>query len=215
MSIKILIADDHHVVRRGLIFFLNTQDDIEVIGEASNGEEALSLVKELRPDIVIMDLAMPVLDGIEATKRIKIEGLTVKVMILTSFYDQDHILPAIEAGAAGYYLKDSDPDELVSAIRKIHDGEKQFHSKVTTQLVSALTGKIETKNDDSFQDKLTKREMDVLKEITRGKSNKEIAASLFITEKTVKTHVSNILAKTQLQDRTQLALYAVRNGILK
>ncbi|MES9683602.1 DNA-binding response regulator [Bacillus sp. AFS001701] len=215
MSIKILIADDHHVVRRGLIFFLNTQDDIEVIGEASNGEEALSLVKELRPDIVIMDLAMPVLDGIEATKRIKIEGLTVKVMILTSFYDQDHILPAIEAGAAGYYLKDSDPDELVSAIRKIHDGEKQFHSKVTTQLVSALTGKIEMKNDDSFQDKLTKREMDVLKEITRGKSNKEIAASLFITEKTVKTHVSNILAKTQLQDRTQLALYAVRNGILK
>ncbi|UPM54072.1 response regulator [Gottfriedia acidiceleris] len=215
MSIKILIADDHHVVRRGLIFFLNTQDDIEVIGEASNGEEALSLVKQLRPDIVIMDLAMPVLDGIEATKRIKIEGLAVKVMILTSFYDQDHILPAIEAGAAGYYLKDSDPDELVSAIRKIHDGEKQFHSKVTTQLVSALTGKIETKNDDSFQDKLTKREMDVLKEITRGKSNKEIAASLFITEKTVKTHVSNILAKTQLQDRTQLALYAVRNGILK
>ncbi|MGG0178414.1 response regulator [Gottfriedia acidiceleris] len=215
MSIKILIADDHHVVRRGLIFFLNTQDDIEVIGEASNGEEALSLIKELRPDIVIMDLAMPVLDGIEATKRIKIEGLAVKVMILTSFYDQDHILPAIEAGAAGYYLKDSDPDDLVSAIRKIHDGEKQFHSKVTTQLVSALTGKIETKNDDSFQDKLTKREMDVLKEITRGKSNKEIAASLFITEKTVKTHVSNILAKTQLQDRTQLALYAVRNGILK
>jgi len=215
MSIKILIADDHHVVRRGLIFFLNTQDDIEVIGEASNGEEALSLVKELRPDIVIMDLAMPVLDGIEATKRIKIEGLAVKVMILTSFYDQDHILPAIEAGAAGYYLKDSDPDELVSAIRKIHDGEKQFHSKVTTQLVSALTRKIETKNNESFQDKLTKREMDVLKEITRGKSNKEIAASLFITEKTVKTHVSNILAKTQLQDRTQLALYAVRNGILK
>ncbi|PGL71548.1 response regulator transcription factor [Bacillus sp. AFS055030] len=215
MSIKILIADDHHVVRRGLIFFLNTQDDIEVIGEASNGEEALRLVKELRPDIVIMDLAMPVLDGIEATKRIKLEGLAVKVMILTSFYDQDHILPAIEAGAAGYYLKDSDPDELVSAIRKIHDGEKQFHSKVTTQLVSALTGKTETKNDESFKDKLTKREMDVLKEITRGKSNKEIAASLFITEKTVKTHVSNILSKTQLQDRTQLALYAVRNGILK
>lgn len=215
MSIKILIADDHHVVRRGLIFFLNTQDDIEVIGEASNGEEALSLMKVLNPDIVIMDLAMPVLDGIEATARIKNEGLPVKVMILTSFYDQDHILPAIEAGASGYYLKDSDPDELVTAIRKIHDGEKQFHSKVTTQLVSALTGKSETKQDQSFQDKLTKRELDVLKEITRGKSNKEIAASLFITEKTVKTHVSNILAKTQLQDRTQLALYAIRNGISK
>jgi DNA-binding NarL/FixJ family response regulator len=215
MSIKILIADDHHVVRRGLIFFLNTQDDIEVIGEASNGEEALKLTKELNPDIVIMDLSMPILDGIQATERFRSEGLKSKVMILTSFYDQDHILPAIEAGAAGYYLKDSDPDELLAAIRKIHAGEKQFHSKVTTQLVSALTGKTETKQEQSLQDKLTKREIDVLKEITRGKSNKEIASALFITEKTVKTHVSNILAKIQLQDRTQLALYAIRSGLVE
>ncbi|GGI16311.1 MULTISPECIES: response regulator transcription factor [Gottfriedia] len=213
MTIKLVIADDHHVVRRGLIFFLNTQQDIEVIGEASNGEEAIQLIKELHPDIVIMDLSMPKLNGIEATEQIKNEGLPVKVMILTSFYDQDHILPAIEAGAAGYYVKDSDPDELVTAIRKIHDGEKQFHSKVTTQLVSALTSKSESKSEQTIHDKLTKREMDVLKEITRGKSNKEIASSLFITEKTAKTHVSNILAKLQLQDRTQLALYAIRNGI--
>lgn len=215
MTIKLLIADDHHVVRRGLIFFLNTQTDIEVIGEASNGEEALELINKLKPDIVIMDLSMPILDGIEATERIKNDGLPVKVMILTSFYDQDHILPAIEAGAAGYYLKDSDPDELVTAIRKIHAGEKQFHSKVTTQLVSALTGKTQSKQEQNLQDKLTKREIDVLREITRGKSNKEIAAALFITEKTVKTHVSNILAKSQLQDRTQLALYAIRNGLVE
>lgn len=213
MTIKLVIADDHHVVRRGLIFFLNTQQDIEVIGEASNGEEALQLIKELQPDIVIMDLSMPKLNGIEATEQIKNEGLPVKVMILTSFYDQDHILPAIEAGAAGYYVKDSDPDELVTAIRKIYEGEKQFHSKITTQLVSALTNKSESKSEETIHDKLTKREMDVLKEITRGKSNKEIASSLFITEKTAKTHVSNILAKLQLQDRTQLALYAIRNGI--
>jgi len=213
MTIKLVIADDHHVVRRGLIFFLNTQQDIEVIGEASNGEEAIQLIKELHPDIVIMDLSMPKLNGIEATEQIKNEGLPVKVMILTSFYDQDHILPAIEAGAAGFYVKDSDPDELVTAIRKIYDGEKQFHSKVTTQLVSALTSKSESKSEQTIHDKLTKREMDVLKEITRGKSNKEIASSLFITEKTAKTHVSNILAKLQLQDRTQLALYAIRNGI--
>ena len=213
MTIKLVIADDHHVVRRGLIFFLNTQQDIEVIGEASNGEEAIQLIKELHPDIVIMDLSMPKLNGIEATEQIKNEGLPVKVMILTSFYDQDHILPAIEAGAAGFYVKDSDPDELVTAIRKIYDGEKQFHSKVTTQLVSALTSKSESKFEETIHDKLTKREMDVLKEITRGKSNKEIASSLFITEKTAKTHVSNILAKLQLQDRTQLALYAIRNGI--
>jgi DNA-binding NarL/FixJ family response regulator len=213
MTIKLVIADDHHVVRRGLIFFLNTQQDIEVIGEASNGEEALQLIKELHPDIVMMDLSMPKLNGIEATEQIKNEGLPVKVMILTSFYDQDHILPAIQAGAAGYYVKDSDPDELVTAIRKIYDGEKQFHSKITTQLVSALTNKSESKSEETIHDKLTKREMDVLKEITRGKSNKEIASSLFITEKTAKTHVSNILAKLQLQDRTQLALYAIRNGI--
>lgn len=213
MTIKLLVADDHHVVRKGLIFFLNTQEGIEVIGEASNGEEALQLIKELQPDIVIMDLSMPKLDGIEATEQIKNEGLPVKVMILTSFYDQDHILPAIEAGASGYYVKDSDPDELVTAIRKIYDGEKQFHSKITTQLVSALTGKSESKSEQPVHDKLTKREIDVLKEITRGKSNKEIASALFITEKTVKTHVSNILAKIQLQDRTQLALYAIRNGL--
>lgn len=213
MSIKILVADDHHVVRKGLIFFLNTQSDIKVIGEASNGEEAIKLIKTLKPDIVIMDLAMPILDGIEATKVIQSENLPVKVMILTSFYDKDHIIPAVEAGAAGYYLKDSDPDELVLAIRKIFDGENQFHSKVTTQLISALSNKKEEKPEDEIHNKLTKREIEVLQEITRGKSNKEIAASLFITEKTVKTHVSNILAKVQLQDRTQLALYAVRNGL--
>ncbi|MGB8272169.1 MAG: response regulator transcription factor [Priestia megaterium] len=211
MKIKILIADDHHVVRKGLVFFLQTQPDLEIVGEASNGEEALKLAISLEPHIVLMDLSMPVLDGIEATKELKKQAPHVQVMILTSFSDQDHVIPALEAGASGYQLKESDPDELVSAIRKLMNGENQLHPKVTTHLLTRLTKSSEKKVN--FIDHLTKREKDVLKEIAKGKSNKEIGASLHITEKTVKTHVSNILSKLGVQDRTQAALYAVQHGI--
>ena len=211
MKIKILIADDHHVVRKGLVFFLQTQPDLEVVGEASNGEEALKLATSLEPHIVLMDLSMPVLDGIEATKELKKQAPHIQVMILTSFSDQDHVIPALEAGASGYQLKESDPDELVSAIRKLMNGENQLHPKVTTHLLTRLTKSSEKKVN--FIDHLTKREKDVLKEIAKGKSNKEIGAALHITEKTVKTHVSNILSKLGVQDRTQAALYAVQHGI--
>ncbi|MEI4526937.1 response regulator transcription factor [Priestia megaterium] len=211
MKIKILIADDHHVVRKGLVFFLQTQPDLEVVGEASNGEEALKLATSLEPHIVLMDLSMPVLDGIEATKELKKQAPHIPVMILTSFSDQDHVIPALEAGASGYQLKESDPDELVAAIRKLMNGENQLHPKVTTHLLTRLTKSSEKKVN--FIDHLTKREKDVLKEIAKGKSNKEIGASLHITEKTVKTHVSNILSKLGVQDRTQAALYAVQHGI--
>ncbi|MEJ9304314.1 response regulator transcription factor [Priestia megaterium] len=211
MKIKILIADDHHVVRKGLVFFLQTQPDLEVVGEAPNGEEALKLATSLEPHIVLMDLSMPVLDGIEATKELKKQAPHIQVMILTSFSDQDHVIPALEAGASGYQLKESDPDELVAAIRKLMNGENQLHPKVTTHLLTRLTKSSEKKVN--FIDHLTKREKDVLKEITKGKSNKEIGASLHITEKTVKTHVSNILSKLGVQDRTQAALYAVQHGI--
>lgn len=211
MKIKILIADDHHVVRKGLVFFLQTQPDLEIVGEASNGEEALKLATSLEPHIVLMDLSMPVLDGIEATKELKKQAPHIQVMILTSFSDQDHVIPALEAGASGYQLKESDPDELVSAIRKLMNGENQLHPKVTTHLLTRLTKSSEKKVN--FIDHLTKREKDVLKEIAKGKSNKEIGASLHITEKTVKTHVSNILSKLGVQDRTQAALYAVQHGI--
>ncbi|MFP7736072.1 response regulator [Priestia aryabhattai] len=211
MKIKILIADDHHVVRKGLVFFLQTQPDLEIVGEASNGEEALKLATSLEPHIVLMDLSMPVLDGIEATKELKKQAPHIKVMILTSFSDQDHVIPALEAGASGYQLKESDPDELVAAIRKLMNGENQLHPKVTTHLLTRLTKSSEKKVN--FIDHLTKREKDVLKEIAKGKSNKEIGASLHITEKTVKTHVSNILSKLGVQDRTQAALYAVQHGI--
>ncbi|MCA1049949.1 MULTISPECIES: response regulator [Priestia] len=211
MKIKILIADDHHVVRKGLVFFLQTQPDLEVVGEASNGEEAIKLATSLEPHIVLMDLSMPVLDGIEATRELKKQAPHIQVMILTSFSDQDHVIPALEAGASGYQLKESDPDELVAAIRKLMNGENQLHPKVTTHLLTRLTKSSEKKVN--FIDHLTKREKDVLKEIAKGKSNKEIGAALHITEKTVKTHVSNILSKLGVQDRTQAALYAVQHGI--
>jgi DNA-binding NarL/FixJ family response regulator len=209
MTIKVLIADDHHVVRRGLVFFLKTQKDIEIVGEAANGEEALTLVGKLQPDVVLMDLVMPMMDGIEATKKIKELFPHTKILILTSFSDQDHVIPAIRAGASGYQLKDIEPDQLVEAIKSVYRGESQLHPKVTSHVMTHLyQGE---KKEEKLLEELTKREKEVLAEIAKGKSNKEIAASLMITEKTVKTHVSNILAKLNLADRTQAALYAVKH----
>lgn len=213
MGIRVLIADDHHVVRRGLVFFLKTQKDIEIAGEAKNGQEAVELARALKPDIVLMDLVMPLMDGIEATRLIKKEFPDMKVMMLTSFSDQEHVIPALEAGASGYQLKDIEPDELVLAIKNLMRGEHQLHSKVTNHLLTHMSN--QHRQEKKPAEELTKRELDVLKEIAKGKSNKEIAASLFITEKTVKTHVSNLLAKLELADRTQAALFAVRNNLVE
>lgn len=208
--IKVLIVDDHHVVRRGLLFFLKTQKDIEVVGEASNGKEAIELTASLQPDIILMDLVMPEMDGIQATKHIKAKYPNIQIIMLTSFSDRDHVVPAIEAGAAGYQLKDIEPDELVLAIRRVMDGENIIHPQVTTQLIQnqEMTSEL-----PHMLHPLTNREQDVLGELTKGKSNKEIASSLFVTEKTVKTHISNIFAKLEVQDRTQAALYAVKHGL--
>ncbi|WLR54025.1 response regulator transcription factor [Mesobacillus subterraneus] len=213
MTIRILIADDHHVVRRGLVFFLRTQEQLEIVGEAGNGKEAVELAKTLNPDLVLMDLIMPVMNGIEATKIIKAENPAIKIMMLTSYADQEHVIPAIESGASGYQLKDIQPDELVKAIVRIMGGENQLHPKATSLVLSHLSGN--NRQERKLLNELTKRELEVLKEIASGKSNKEIAASLYITEKTVKTHVSNVLAKLELGDRTQAALYAVRNRLLE
>lgn len=212
MKFRILIADDHHVVRRGLVFFLRTQEQIEVVGEAGNGKEAVELARTLNPDIILMDLIMPVMNGIEATKIIKAENPAIKIMMLTSFSDQEHVIPAIEAGASGYQLKDIQPDELVKSITKIMEGENHLHPKATSLVLKHLSGN--NRHERQLLDELTRRELEVLKEIASGKSNKEIAASLYITEKTVKTHVSNVLAKLELADRTQAALYAVRNRLV-
>ncbi|QDQ00149.1 response regulator transcription factor [Lysinibacillus fusiformis] len=208
--IRVLIADDHHVVRRGLLFFLKTQKDIEVVGEAKNGVEAVELAESIQPDIILMDLVMPEMDGIQATKRIKAKFPLIQILMLTSFSDRDHVVPAMEAGAAGYQLKDIEPDELVLSIRRIMQGENTLHPEATSTLEM---DRQESKNAAHVLNPLTPREQDVLAELTKGKSNREIASSLFVTEKTVKTHISNIFTKLQVQDRTQAALYAVKHGL--
>lgn len=212
MGIRILLADDHLVVQQGLRFFLNTQKDFDIVGEASNGKEAVALAKKLKPDVVLMDLVMPELDGIEATKKIKESHPDVKVIVLTSFADQDHVLPALRAGAEGYQLKDIEPDELARTIRAAHRGEKMLHPQATQQLLSQMTGDSAENDGNPKIEDLTPREKDVLQQITLGKSNKEISADLYITEKTVKTHVSSILSKFELHDRTQAAILAMKNG---
>lgn len=208
--IRVLIADDHHVVRRGLLFFLKTQKDIEVVGEASNGEEAVQLATALEPDIILMDLVMPKLNGIEATAKVKELLPKTEILMLTSFSDRDHVIPALEAGAAGYQLKDIEPDELVKSIRQIMGGEHILHPDATITLEAQRE---ELANAPHTANPLTPRERDVLAELTKGKSNKEIASSLFVTEKTIKTHISNIFSKLEVQDRTQAALYAVKHGL--
>ncbi|PFS61813.1 DNA-binding response regulator [Bacillus cereus] len=206
MKIKLLLVEDHHIVRRGLVFFLKTREEFEIIGEAENGEEALTFVQTKRPDIVLMDLSMPKMDGIEATKRIKQYDETIKILILSSFSEQDYVLPALEAGADGYQLKEVRPEQLVASIIAVQEGNANFHPKVTP----ALLGRSSVKKENPFS-MLTKREQEVLREIAKGRSNKEIAAALHITEQTVKTHVSNVLAKLEVDDRTQAALYAVKH----
>lgn len=185
---------------------------MNIVGEAANGKEAIKQAQLLKPDLILMDLVMPEMDGIQATSVIKKEQPEIKIMMLTSFSDQDHVIPALEAGASGYQLKDIEPDDLVSSIKRIMSGENQLHPKATSHLLANLSS---NRNQEKHVfEELTRRELDVLKEIAKGKSNKEIASSLFITEKTVKTHVSNLLGKLELADRTQAALYAVKNKLV-
>lgn len=207
--IKVLLVDDHTMVLKGLRFFLSTQNDIEVIGEAHNGRVAVELAETLHPDVILMDVQMPDMDGVEATVLIKENFPDIKIIVLTSFVDQETVLPALKAGANGYQLKDIEPEELAETIRAVHRGEKRLHPQATNQLLTHLTG--ETPSEKKSFQELTPREKDVLREITHGRGNKEIADALFITEKTVKTHVSNILSKLGLHDRTQAAILAMKN----
>ncbi|AEA19105.1 MULTISPECIES: response regulator [Bacillus] len=215
MKIKVLLVDDHTVVLKGLAFFLSTQEDLELVGEANNGKEALVKVGETNPDVILMDLYMPEMDGVEATAYIKKEYPNVKVIVLTSFSDQAHVLPALRAGASGYILKDVEPDQLVEAIRSAYKGNIQLHPDIANALLSQTLPVEEKEEEHSIQvDVLTARENEVLQLLAKGMSNKEIASVLVITEKTVKAHVSSILSKLNLSDRTQAALYAVKNGIV-
>lgn len=219
--IRVLIVDDHAVVRQGLRTFLDLQAadpllPIQVVGEAANGAEAVDQARQLQPDVVLLDLVMPLMDGIEATHQILAVSPQTRVMILTSFGEEDKIVPAIRAGAQGYLLKDVPPDELVRAVREVYAGRVQLHPEVAKKLMSAVAAKSDppaATPPKSTPDDLTDREREVLGLIAAGFSNREIATRMIISEKTVKTHVSSILSKLHLQDRTQAAIYALRHGL--
>jgi NarL family two-component system response regulator LiaR len=213
-KIKVLIVDDHRVVRQGLRTFLELNEAIQVVGEACDGQEAVDLAAQLVPDVVLMDLVMPRLDGIAATGRIKALGLGAKVIALTSFAEDDKVFPAIQAGASSYLLKDVSPDDLVEAIRAVHRGETRLHPEVMRKLMQQVAAQPSIPKPDESS-KLTGREMEVIRLVARGKSNREIAAVLVISEKTAKSHISNILGKLGLEDRTQMAVYAVKTGLVK
>jgi NarL family two-component system response regulator LiaR len=206
-----VIADDHAVVRQGLRTFLELQAEIEVVGEADDGEDALAAVERLSPDVVLMDLVMPGLSGIEAIERIRERRPAVRVIVLTSFGDDEKVFAAVRAGAAGYLLKDVQPQELVTAIVRAHRGEALLHPAVAARLMEEF---VADGGRRASGDLLTPREHEVLGLIARGMSNKVIARELGVAERTVKTHVSNILGKLRLTDRTQAALYAVREGLV-
>ncbi|MCF3184956.1 response regulator [Streptomyces sp. NPDC127069] len=207
--IRVLLVDDHQVVRRGLRTFLEVQEDIEVVGEAADGAEGTDRAEELRPDVILMDVTMPGTDGIEALRRLRDLGNPARVLIVTSFTEQRTVVPALRAGAAGYLYKDIDPDALAGAIRSVHAGHVLLQPEVAEALLAA--------QDDPAgrPGSLTDREREVLGLIADGRSNREIARALVLSEKTVKTHVSNILMKLDLSDRTQAALWAVRHGITR
>jgi NarL family two-component system response regulator LiaR len=209
--VTVLIADDHPVVRQGLRTFLELLEDVEVVGEAHDGEDAVAKVRELLPEVVLLDLVMPRLDGIEAIRGIGEASPTTKVIVLTSFADDDKVFAAVKAGAAGYLLKDVSPAELAEAIRRVSKGEGLLHPTVAAKLMQEFAQPERPPPGGA----LTDRELEVLRLIARGLANKEIARELVLSEKTVKTHVSNILAKLQLADRTQAALYAVKERLVE
>jgi two-component system, NarL family, response regulator LiaR len=213
-KIKVLIVDDHQVVRQGLRTFLELQPDIVVLGEASDGQAAVEMVRRLQPDVVLMDLVMPRMDGISATRQIKSIESSVKVIALTSFTEDDKVFPAIQAGASSYLLKDVSPDDLVEAIHAAHRGEARLHPEIVRKLMEQVAQQAGPAPQTLPRD-LTGRELEVIRLVARGRSNHEIAQALVISEKTVKTHISNILGKLHLDDRTQLAIYAINHGLVE
>ncbi|GEL03394.1 response regulator transcription factor [Rummeliibacillus stabekisii] len=209
--IKILLADDHEMVRIGVSAYLQAQPDMEVIAEAANGEEAVQLALKHRPDIILMDMVMPILSGAEATKAIVNEWPDVKIMIVTSFLDDDKVYPALEAGAISYLLKTTNAKQIADAIRSTFNGTPILEPEVTSKMMARMR----QKHDRPLHEELTEREHEVLLLIAQGKTNQDIADELFIALKTVKTHVSNILSKLEVQDRTQAVVYAFNHHLVE
>ncbi len=211
VRIRILVVDDHPIVRRGVCSYIETQPDFEIVGEAASGEEALSLVEEHAPDLVLLDLLMPGMGGIEAIRRIKALSPTTLIAALTSAQDEATVLAALTAGASAYQLKDIRPQELIAVLRRVASGEMILEPRVAAYLVNKLRGPAPESPTES---PLTPRELEVLRLLAEGLSNKEIGVRLFVSEKTVKTHVSNVLSKLQLNDRTKAAVYALKNRMI-
>jgi DNA-binding NarL/FixJ family response regulator len=211
-AIRVLLVDDHAVVREGLRNFLALQDGLEIVGEACDGNEAIEQAQRLEPDVILMDLVMPGLDGIGAMRQLRARSPTSRVIVLTSFLEDERVLPAIQAGAAGYLLKNVEPAELARAIRAAHAGEAIIDPTAAARLVHAIADDARPRVEEP--ERLTRRERDVLELIARGRSNKRIAFELGISEKTVKTHVGHLLAKLGVSDRTQAALMAVEEGLV-
>jgi NarL family two-component system response regulator LiaR len=209
-AIRVLIADDHAILRKGIRALLGTEPDIEVVGESGDGLETVAQAAALRPAVILMDLVMPNMDGIEATRRITAEQPGVRILVLTSFAADDKVFPAIKAGALGYILKDSGPAELVRAIHQVHQGQPSLEPSIALKMLQEIS---HPSQRPPTPEPLTEREMEVLRLLAQGKSNREIADQLVITELTVRTHVSNILGKLHLASRTQAALYALKEGL--
>jgi NarL family two-component system response regulator LiaR len=211
--VRVLLVDDHALVRKGVRLYLESQPDFEIVGEVGSGEAALAMVEDQAPDLVLMDLMMPGMGGVEATRRIKSISPATTIVVLTSSQERDHILPVVSAGASAYVLKDVAPEELVATIRRAASGEVILESRVAAQMISALQTPTVSGNQRVLAE-LTGREMEVLRLIAEGMTNAQIAHRLFISDKTVKTHVSNILWKLQLADRTQAAVFAWKEGLV-
>jgi len=211
--ITVLIVDDHEVVRQGVRAYLDTLPEFSVVGEAATGEEAIHLVEEHVPDVVLMDLIMPGMDGVETTRRVKAISPRTQVVVLTSYHEDVHIFPALKAGAISYILKDMKMEKLVEALHRAAQGEVTLHPRVAARVLQNIRG--ENVQDPQLFTDLTERELEVLKLIANGLSNSQIAQELTISENTVKGHVSNILSKLHLADRTQVAVYAWQRGIMK
>jgi NarL family two-component system response regulator LiaR len=209
-EIRVLVADDHAVVREGLRALIETEPGMELVGEAADGVEAVRQARALEPDVILLDLVMPRQGGIEAIREIKQEKPAARILVLTSFAEDDKVFPAIKAGAQGYLLKDASPRELLRAIRDIHRGEPSMHPTVARKLMLELQRSSEL---PLTEEPLTEREAEVLGLVARGLTNQEIADRLFVSERTVRSHVSNILSKLHLANRTQAALYALREGL--
>ena len=209
--IRVLLVDDHAVVRRGLKSFFDLLDDIEVVGEASDGSEGVAMARRLKPDVVLMDLLMPNMDGVTAIGRIKAELPETEIVTMTSFIEEEKVTAALEAGASGYVLKDAEADEVADAVRAAYAGEVHLDPQVARLLAQRMRQK--KSPDDELVEPLTEREKDVLRLLGQGMSNKDIGAALFITERTARTYVSNILGKLGLASRTQAALYAVEHKL--